>query len=351
VTLRRSEQPQGHELGRVAVRATGVGSLPGENVRAAVRLVVDELPDLPHLPELATRGAPAGMVGRAVGLLAGLGADLQPAGWRLTDAPGIDQRRARSQLTEDLDALEEHTQGHLGPLKLQVAGPWTLAAAVERPRGDRVLADHGARRDLAQCLAEGVAAHVADVARRVPGAGIVVQVDEPSLPAVLAARVPTASGFGRHRSVTAAEASSGLGWVLSAIETAGARPVVHCCAADVPVPLIAGAGAEALLVDAGLLPTDSYGDLAAAIDGGLDLWPGVVPTSEPSRRPAAEQLAESVHRLWSALGYGPSDLIDRTVVTPACGLGAAAFGWARQALVLARDTARQLSVEGETVRP
>ena len=99
----------------------------------------------------------------------GLGADLQPAGWRLTDASGIDHRRARSLLAQDLDTLEELGQGYAGPFKIQVAGPWTLAATVEKPRGDKVLSDHGARRDLAQALAEGLAGHVADVRRRVPG--------------------------------------------------------------------------------------------------------------------------------------------------------------------------------------
>jgi methionine synthase II (cobalamin-independent) len=326
-------------------RATGVGSLPGEDVHEAVRLVVDELPDLPHLPELPDRGPWAGMVGRAVGVLSGLGADLQPAGWRLTDAPGVDQRRARSLLAEDLDALEEHHQGFTGTLKLQMTGPWTLAASVERPRGDRVLADHGARRDLAQSLAEGLSEHLADVSRRVAGAELVLQVDEPSLPSVLGGRVPTASGWGRHRTVHAAEAGEALGEALAAAARAGARPVVHCCAPDVPVGLIASAGATALLVDATVLRPDLYDDLAVAIDGGLDLWPGVVPTSEPASRPAAEQLVASVHRLWAALGYAADDLVPRTVVTPACGLAGAGASWARAALGLARDAARQLSAE------
>jgi hypothetical protein len=286
------------------------------------------------------------MVGRAVALLSGLAADLQPAGWRLTDAPGADQRRARSLLAQDLDALEEHTQGFEGPLKLQVTGPLTLAASVERPRGDRVLADHGARRDLAQSLAEGIAEHVAGVARRVPGAQLVVQVDEPSLPAVLGGGIPTASGFGRHRTVKAPEASESLGGAFAAAAGAGARPVVHCCAADVPIGLLVSAGATALLVDAALLDSGHYDELAVAIDGDLDLWPGVVPTDEPPTRAPAEQLAQSVHRLWSALGLAPADLVGRTVVTPACGLAGASPSWARAALGLARDTARQLSAEG-----
>ena len=326
--------------------ATGVGSLPGDDVRQAVRMVVGELPEFPHLPELPDRGPAAGMVGRAVGMLSGLGADLQPAGWRLTDAPGVDQRRARSVLAEDLDALEEHTAGYAGPLKLQVTGPLTMAAMIERPRGDRMLADHGGRRELAQSLAEGVAGHVADVARRVGDAQLVLQVDEPALPAVLGGRVPTASGFGRHRSVHAAEAAESLGAVLAAAGSAGARPVVHCCAADVPVDLVVRAGAAALMVDVGLLELTRYDDLATAIEGGVDLWPGVVPTEEPVPRPGAEQLAGSVHRLWSALGHSPSGLIPRTTVTPACGLAGARPGWARSAMSFARDVAGQLSAQG-----
>ncbi len=121
---------------------------------------------------------------------------------------------------------------------------------------------------------------------------------------------------------------------------------VHCCAADVPIGLLVSAGATALLLDAALLDSGHYDDLAVAIDGGLDLWPGVVPTDEPATRPPAEQLARSVHRLWSALGYAPADLVGRTVVTPACGLAGASPSWARAALGLACDTARQLSAEG-----
>ncbi|RYE76811.1 MAG: methionine synthase, partial [Myxococcales bacterium] len=94
--------------------STAVGSMPGEDVHEAIRVVLGELPDFPHLPELPGRGAPAGMIGRTVGAISDLGFDLQPAGWRLTDAPGVDHRRAASLLAQDLDALEELTQGYEG---------------------------------------------------------------------------------------------------------------------------------------------------------------------------------------------------------------------------------------------
>src|SRR3954470_20215287 len=146
--------------------ATGVGSPPGDDQRdfdEAVRLVLGEVPDLAYLPEVPGRGATASLTGRALAVMAELGADLQPAGWRLTDAPGIDHRRARSLLAQDLDGLEEQAQGYAGAFKVQVAGPWTLAPPGEGPRGDKLLADFGPRRELAQALAEGIAGHVADV--------------------------------------------------------------------------------------------------------------------------------------------------------------------------------------------
>src|SRR4051812_43619153 len=101
--------------------ATGVGSWPGDDAveyAEAVRVVLGEVPALPSLPELPGRGAQAGMVGRPLATIADLGFDLQPAGWRLTDNAGVDHRRARSLLAQDLDQLEEQAQDFRGTLKI-----------------------------------------------------------------------------------------------------------------------------------------------------------------------------------------------------------------------------------------
>ena len=324
--------------------ASGVGSMPGEDFDEAVRMVLGELPDLPHLPELPYRGAIAAMTGRSLAVVAELGFDLQPAGWRLTDAPGVDHRRARSLLAQDLDVLEGQAGDSLAgrELKVQVTGPWTLAATVERPRGDRLLADAGARRELAQALAEGVARHVADVRRRVPGAEVVVQVDEPALPAVLAARVPTASGFGRHRSVDAPRASEALGWVFAAIEGAGATPVAHCCAADVPIGLLRDAGALGVSVDLDVLGAAAYDELGAALDAGERILLGVVPATDPAGETTQRQIVERVLRLLDMLGLDPDQVAGQLVLTPACGLAGATPAYARAALSLLRDSAARL---------
>ncbi len=321
-------------------RASGVGSMPGQDYREAVRVVVGECPDLPFLPELPDRGAQADLTGRALAVLDGLGADLTPAGWRLTDSSGVDHRRARSLLAHDLDVVEEELQGFGGTFKIQVAGPWTLAATVEKPRGDRVLADHGARRELAEALAEGLRGHVRDVRRRLPDAEIVVQVDEPALPAVLAGRIPTASGFHRHRSVDDPAASPALEWVFTAVTESGATPVVHCCAADVPVPLLTGAGAAGVSVDLSVLDVAAYDPVAAVLDRGGPVHLGVVPTSRTEL--TERQPVDRVLRFLDMLGFDPDSAGESLVVTPACGLAGADPGWARRALELCRATAAAL---------
>ncbi len=319
--------------------ATGVGSMPGDDFPEAVRVVLGELPDLPHLPELPGRGAVADLVGRSAAVVAELGFDLQPAGWRLTDAPGIDHRRARSLLGQDLDVLEEQLQGYAGRLKVQVAGPWTLSAMVEKPRGDKVLSDQGARRDLAQALAEGVRGHLADVQRRVPDASLVLQVDEPALPFVLTGRVPTASGFSRHRSVTPPVATEALEWVLGAAgET---TTIVHCCAADAPIGLIRRAGAGGVSVDLDVLSAGAYEDLAVALDEGTHVHLGVVPSTGQSA-PSSRAALERVLRLLDMLGFGPDDVADELVLTPACGLAGAEPAYARSALRAVREAAAEL---------
>jgi methionine synthase II (cobalamin-independent) len=339
-------------LARVTHRATGVGSMPGDSFAETMKAVLGELDDLPFLVELPDRGPHAAMIGRTAAVITDLGIDLQPAGWRLTDASGIDHQRAASLLGQDLDVLEELAQGEVRRVKVQVAGPWTMAASMERPRGDRVLGDHGARRDLAQALAEGVGAHVRDVRRRLSGADLVVQVDEPALPAVLSGAIPTASGFGRHRSVGAQEAADAVEWLVSAVIADGVEVVAHCCADDLPLDVLRETSVHALSFDLAAVASPLFEPLAAWVDSGRALWPGVVPAVDPSGLPpTAADLTARLISWWADLGYTDLDAIPDTTVTPACGLAGASPTWARTALETARTVARNLSVEAGKIDP
>ncbi len=328
------------------VLATGVGSMPGDDLADAQKRVLDELGEgMPHLVELPGRGIHSGMVGRALALVGAIGVDLQPAGWRLTDAAGVDHRRAVSRLAQDLDVLEELAQGYTGAFKVQVAGPWTLAATVEKPRGDKVVSDHGARRDLAQALAEGVRDHVRDVRRRVGGSDpLVVQVDEPALAAVAGGGVRTASGFGRHRVVHPPEITEHLGWVLEAISAEGAVAWVHSCAPETPLDLLRRAGARGLVVDLSVVDAGGQEVLATALEAGETVVLGVVPSLDPDRPGDVTDSAvtDRVVRWLDTVGLDPEVVGPLLGLSPACGLAGASYDWARRALVLTRQGAGHL---------
>ncbi|MEU7043170.1 methionine synthase [Streptomyces varsoviensis] len=320
--------------------ATGVGSMPGDDAREAAKTVTGSLEAFPFLPELPARGPGADMIGRTAGLLVEVYAHVEPSGWRISGRPGRDTRRAVSWRGEDLDALEEFTQGYEGPLKVSAVGPWTLAAALETRGGEAALRDPGACRDLTASLAEGLRAHLAEVRRRVPGARVVLQLDEPSLTAVLTGQVRTASGYRTHRAVDRSVVEGALRDVVAA--AGGAPAVVHSCAPGVPFGLLRRAGAAGVSFDFSLLTEREEEAIGEAVEGGTALFAGVVPgTDGPLSDPAGSVMG--VRTLWRRLGLAPGTLAESVVVTPACGLAGASPAYARTALAHCVKAARSLA--------
>jgi hypothetical protein len=335
--------------------------MPGTNPAEAMRVIVGELPDFPHLPELPDRGPGADLTGRTAALLVDMPVEVTPRGWRLAERPGRDLARARSMLSSDLDVMEEVLDGFRGPVKIQLCGPWTLAATLELTRTlDQALADPGAVADLTASLAEGAAAHVAELAKRLPGVQIAVQFDEPALPAVAGGEVPTASGFGRLRPVEDEVLRERLAQVLAAVRS---YTVVHSCAESVPFGLIRTAGADALSFDLSRLRRGEEDGVAEAAEAGLGLLVGAVPTdpgpgpaggTAPVRAPAgaiapgdgsaeARQTAERVIRLWHRLGLPLDTCPEQAVITPACGLAGVPPARARATLTQCREAGSMLA--------
>ncbi|MFF5966214.1 methionine synthase [Streptomyces collinus] len=320
--------------------ATGVGSMPGGDAREAAKTVTGTFEDFPFLPELPARGPGADMIGRTAGLLVELYARVEPSGWRLGDRPGRDTKRARAWLGEDLDALEEFTQEYEGPLKVQAVGPWTLAANLELRNGEAALSDAGACRDLAASLAEGLRQHLAELRRRIPGAQLVLQLDEPSLTAVLSGQVKSASGYRTHRAADRQVVEQTLRDLVG-VHTSG-PVVVHSCAPDVPFALLRRAGAAAVSFDFSLLTERDDDAIGEAVEGGTRLFTGVVPgTESPLSDPAGSVMG--VRTLWRRLGLSPGLLAEAVTVTPACGLAGASPGYARTALAHCARAARSLA--------
>ena len=317
--------------------ATGIGSLPGSDIDQALALVIEAFPDFPHLPELPARGVGSDMIGRTAGALVDLHTDLQPAGWRLVSRASHDERRAVERLEQDLDALVPF--GDLDRrFKVQLVGPWTLAAQLELPRGGKVLGDRGAIRDLADSLAETAREHLAAVRRRLPRASLTWQLDEPSLPLVVGGRVATESGLSR---LPVPEHSDVVETLASVITAADAPTMVHCCASDVPFEVVADAGAAALSFDLSIarLDRDLLGE---RVERGLELWLGVVPALGPGSPPTVREILTPVRRLGNEIGLEGEALSRAVTFTPACGLAGASTGWARTAMRLATQSAHAL---------
>ena len=339
--------------------------MPGTDPAEAMRVVVGELPDFPHLPELPDRGPGADLTGRTAALLVDIAVEVTPRGWRVAERSGRDLARAKSMLSSDLDTLEEVLDGFRGPVKIQLCGPWTLAATVELPRTMNVaVADPGAVADLTASLAEGAAAFTADIAKRIPGARLVVQLDEPALPAVAEGSVPTASGLSRLAAIEPHTLQERLEQVIASTH---AYTVVHCCARSVPFGLIRASGADGVAFDLGQLRRGDEDGVAESAEAGMGLLTGAVPAvpDQPagdagaggSGGPAlgasgsggpgggsseARETAERVIRMWRRLGLPLATCAEQAVITPACGLAGVSPAQARAALTRCHQAASML---------
>lgn len=304
------------------IRATGIGSLPGQDLPGALRHVLGAF-ELAWLPELPGRGVGADLVGRSLAMTDGLAFDLQPKGWRLADHSGVDHARARGLLRRDLDDLEEAAQGFTGRITLTIAGPWTLAASLERPRAERVLADHGARRELAESLASGAGTLLAELGRRLPDVDWRVQLDEPLLPAVMGARVPTASGLATLRGVDAPVASELLARVARPLGELTGPVRLHCCAPGLDLALMGRSGIDELALDVALLGSGELDAVAEWLEAGRRLVLGLAPTHVPDALSPPDHLVRRALDLLRPVGLDPAVLLSGLDISPACGLA----GW------------------------
>ena len=334
----------------VFAAATGIGSWPGSSPREAAEIVIGELHTLPHLVELPARGVGADMIGRAGALLVDIGIDIVPRGYRIANGRSAVVRRAASLLDEDIDALEEAWEkaglrGGTRTVKVQAPGPITLAAQLELPGGHRAITDPGAVRDLALSLAEGVAAHRAQLERRLE-TPVVVQFDEPSLPAALEGRLTGVTSFSPVHPVDEAVA---IGLLDDCVAIVGAEVVLHSCAAGLPWKALQRSGIHAVSVDASTLTAADLNGVGDFVDSGRTVMLGVVPTTAPTARPSAEEVAKDVVGVTDRLGFARSVLREGIGISPACGLAGATAQWARTAVELAQKAADAFAEDPDAI--
>jgi methionine synthase II (cobalamin-independent) len=326
--------------GRSFAAGTGIGSWPGTSAREAAEIVVGELHRMPHLVELPARGVGADLIGRSGALLVDITIDTVPRGYRVAAGRSAVTRRAVSLLAEDVDALEEAWEkaglrGADRTVKVQAPGPITLAAQLELGGGHRAITDQGAVRDLARSLAEGVAAHRAEVARRLD-CPVVVQFDEPMLPAALAGRL---TGVTSMTPVHPVDESVAAALLDDCVKVIGGEVALHSCEGNLPWPMLQRGTFSAVSFDLSTLTAADLDGVGEFVESGRTVMLGVVPTTSPGRQPSAEEVAGSVVDFTDRLGFPRAVLPDRIGVTPTCGVAGATLQWARTAIGLTQKAA------------
>lgn len=326
---------------------TGIGSVPYQDPKEAVGLILEHLKEMPFWPQLVRRGFREEMVAQGAGGLPGLKVDLEAR--QVILDPEASREMSLAQFYEiiwgeDLKpfalTLEEAQGFHVfleqmkarrdGPMALkgQVVGPVTFAGMVKDGKGKPILYD----RELTQAVSQGLARKAAWQAEQFRQAGreAVVFFDEPIL-----------TGFGSaFLPISREEVTTILTEAIEATKESGPVLVgVHCC----------GNTDWALLLETPLdiLSFDSYGffdnfllyekALTAFFQrGGMVAW-GLVPTGEDLSQETGDSLwqrfTSQVERL-AGLGLGFREVLHHSLLTPACGLGYLSPAEATRALQL-----------------
>jgi hypothetical protein len=269
-----------------ALASTGVGSLPFERAQTAARhaTAAYELPFCPQLPRLY-----GDMIAEW------LGADPGGCGW----APDRD-RQLPGAWDAFIAAVQARPPAHRA-VKLQVTGPVTLAAALER--NGRCTGNHADTVGLAAEIATWLAASAADQATALAelGLDVVLIVDEPGL--------------------AAAALATDDARVWDPLRQAAAAWGLHVCG-KVPWPVIDAAEPDVLSFDIVRHAPDVSARarlVRLVARGGRVMWGGVDPASPQDPATSAGLVASAV----AALGPDPSsaDVLAGSLLSPSCGTG------------------------------
>jgi methionine synthase II (cobalamin-independent) len=320
--------------------ATGVGSLPHRSVHDAAAFALREY-DLPAIPTLPRRSPAEGMIAQA---LAGItGVTLGQYGSIAIDADHLDpEAPVATDLGHDAYGglrafLATAAARQLrGPVKWQFTGPVTLGAALTR-------VGVPAERAFA-VAARAVRAHLAAiteaVAAALPASPQLVWLDEPWMGDLMSPGFPIAPD-------PAIDLLSTAMAILEPTATVG----VHCCAdADVASLLAAGPAMLSIPLDARLVDVAGY--LGRFLeDGGVVAW-GAVATDGPIAT-SSERSWRLLSEVWCELvnrGCDPVELRQRSLVTPACGLGLHSPQVAERVVRLTREIGRRINEQAVASR-
>ncbi|PRA01506.1 hypothetical protein CQ010_02690 [Arthrobacter sp. MYb211] len=310
------------DFARSDVFVTSFCQFPGQDPLEIHKVIRGELgePNLAVFPQLVDRGMGSDALGRSASMVSDMGFDLQPHGWRIGVTDGIDARRARSLLRSDENLLADVIGAEKKPatrLKISTLGPWSLAAGLYLQHGERILIDHGARRDVLEAYADGVKQQLLRMRGSTTIQRFTVQLDEPQLPAVLDGALPTASGYRTLRSIPRQEVREVYSrFVQTLAEVEGTQIVVNLPSADEQwikrVDILHQAGVQGYVIDPARMDHRSWERVAALVETGAQIYLQLL---EPGKRaPGVVDGVNKVLRPWRQLGLPLTQLGQLTLM-------------------------------------
>lgn len=265
-------------------------------------------PNLAVLPELPDRGIWAEPVARTAAMINELGFDLQPHGWRVGVPDGVDARRARSILRSDENILADvigAEKSASSRIKLSHVGPWTLAANLYLSNGERVISDHGARRDVIQAYTLGLDEWLTRIKRITGVQSFTMQLAEGQLSAILSGTIPTASGYRTLRSIPRQEVRTALTELTESLKSrhqvTWLTRLAHTDQRWVErIDLLVQSGIEGLIINPQEMGYRQWERVAGLVEsGGQVFLEALAPGEHP---PGVVQGVKDILKPWRSLG-------------------------------------------------
>jgi methionine synthase II (cobalamin-independent) len=324
----------------LAGTVTGIGSLPFTSASQGIAAVAEHCPEVPFWPQLPRVSDDEGIIGQALGVLAGLleprsagyGYDVKPGRIdavieALHNSPGCLTSVNAAGFAAFEEAMNAGVFGSALAVKGQIEGPVTLAAHLFY-RDHAFLADRS--------LFAAVAFHIAQIGcwqiQRLKAFGLPVLlfVDEPALCLDDAVR----SGISQDRRISALSA------IFDDVRARGAFAGLHCCAAD-PFARMGAARPDSLSFDAHQLLESFFAERPVLdfVESGGWVAYGLIPTSADLS--AVSPTSVFSRWLMAATMAGDAQAIaGRAMITSTCGLGLLDPEAVGESFRLARDTGK-----------
>ena len=317
--------------------ATGIGSLPHTDARAAVEAVLRCLPDLPAVPQLPARDPREGLCAQWLGALPEVTIEVDGS----IVVSGASDAEPECLLDPDAHAgllafLDVTASLPVAPrrVKVQLTGPLTLGTALVQAGMPPARAF---RRAATVARAWSVVIEE-QFAAALPGTGVLLFLDEPAL-----------VHWRRDRGLIDRE--SAVDVLSGALAAAGCVTGVHVCG-DGDLALALEAGPQVVGVEVREELVLDTVPIARFLDGdGWIAW-GAVRTDRPvgeSADPHWRRLAT----VWCELtrrGCDPVPLRTRGMITPACGLAGYGASQAERLLGIARELAARVHDQAVAAR-